>query len=62
MFGNQHNLAKTARNFDASPAATTGMRQDNFVGVKTGILGVDIFGQTLADLLVALSILSIPFF
>ena len=24
----QHNLVKTARNFDASPAVTTGMRQD----------------------------------
>ena len=27
---NQHNLVKTARNFDASPAVTTGMRQDPY--------------------------------
>ena len=31
MDGNQHNLVKTARNFDASPAVTTGMPQDPFL-------------------------------
>ena len=32
----QHNLVKTARNFDASPAVTMGMRQDSyFVSVYT---------------------------
>ena len=28
MDENQHNLTETDRNFDASPAVTTGMRQD----------------------------------
>ena len=34
MDENQHNLAKTARNFDASPAVTTGMPQDPFLVSK----------------------------
>ena len=32
IYENQHNLVKMARNFDASPAVTTGMRQDPYVG------------------------------
>ena len=31
---NQHNLVKMARNFDASPAVTTGMPQDLFLVSK----------------------------
>ena len=34
IYENQHNLVKTARNFDASPAATTGMPQDPFLVSK----------------------------
>ena len=34
MDENQHNLVKMARNFDASPAVTTGMPQDPFLVSK----------------------------
>ena len=50
---NQHNLVKTARNFDASPAVTTGMPQDPFFfavpgskrpGRRHGAPALEIFG------------------
>ena len=34
MDENQHELVKTARNFNASPAVTTGMPQDPYFGSK----------------------------
>ena len=36
MNENQHNLVKTARNFDASPAVTTGRPQDPILG-RSGV-------------------------
>ena len=37
---NQHNLVKTAQNCDASPAVTTGMRQDPQNGPKQAVPGL----------------------
>ena len=39
MDENQHNLVKMARNFDASPAVTTGMPQDPYLGSKREVSG-----------------------
>ena len=36
---NQRNLVKTARNFDASPAVTMGMRQDPYFESKREVSG-----------------------
>ena len=51
MNENRYNLIKTVRNFDASPAVTTGMPQDPYFGpkrVETGqngqVAGMDLFG------------------
>ena len=47
----QHELVKMARNFDASPAVTTGMPQDPYFGPKRAdtdrngqVTGMDLFG------------------
>ena len=34
IYENQHNLVKPGRNFDASPAVTTGMPQDPYLRLK----------------------------
>ena len=39
MDENQHNLVKMARNFDASPAVTTGRPQDPYVVSKREVSG-----------------------
>ena len=40
IYENQHNLVKTARNFDASPIVTTGMPQDPYFGSKREVFQV----------------------
>ena len=59
---NQHNLVKTAQNFDASPAVTTGMRQDPYLVSKRAFSGSTFSAKLWPIFLAALSIFSIPFF